>query len=164
MAYFNANQFNPLALQGLMQAPQPAEPGSVQASRENLDDPERLQKVMERWQAFPGSAPGGTGTTGLAANDIDGYVKHQNENVWAMNALRALQGQGPMNVRFGGNAPTMRDAPSAALDEKFYRSAPTAGAARSMPGYESHDDWLNRIQKSIYGGTAGNPTGTYGAS
>lgn len=61
-----------------------------------------LQAILKRWEDFPGSAPNGTGLTGLTSNDALGWSRMQNENTAALNQLRALQGDGPMNVRYGG--------------------------------------------------------------
>lgn len=61
-----------------------------------------LDAILQRWQDYPGSAPNGTGLTGLTSNDANGWSRIQNENTWAMNQIRAANGQEPLNVRYGG--------------------------------------------------------------
>lgn len=56
-----------------------------------------LQQIQDRWRQFPGSAPGGSGATGLLPNDIQGWSNLQNANT---EALGQLQGH-PMDVRVG---------------------------------------------------------------
>ena len=63
-----------------------------------LNNQQRLKTVMGRWQQHPGSIPGGTGTTGLAPNDAQGWSTMLNDNTWAQEQLTGK----PMNVEFGG--------------------------------------------------------------
>ena len=57
----------------------------------NENDPRiwggRLQKILERWQQHPGSAPGGTGSTGLLSNDAQGWSDMLNEQSWALGKM-----------------------------------------------------------------------------
>lgn len=66
----------------------------------------QLKQILERQRQYPGSSMGGTGLTGLEKNDAQGWSRLQNENTWAMNALRGLRGLAPMNVQadYGGTA------------------------------------------------------------
>ena len=63
-----------------------------------LNDQQRLKTIMERWQQHPGSMVGGTGTTGLASNDAQGWSNMLNDNTWAQEQLTGK----PMQVEFGG--------------------------------------------------------------
>lgn len=59
-----------------------------------------LQGVQQRWQQFPGSAPNGTGQTGLATDDLSGYTKMQNENIAAQNLLNRANGKAPLSMNY----------------------------------------------------------------
>lgn len=50
----------------------------------------------------PGAAPGGTGETGLASDDLQGYTDLKN----ADTRYAELKSGQPMNIRFGGEIPT----------------------------------------------------------
>lgn len=72
----------------------------------NIDpnDPrlERLRALQEEFTKYPGAAPGGTGDTGLATNDAQGYSDLLGRRTEFMNTQRDLQGKGPMNTHYGG--------------------------------------------------------------
>ena len=68
----------------------------------------RLQQIQQRWAEFPGSLPNGTGKTGIRQGSpftgnnrarMRQWSDMQNDNTWALNALRAQNNQGPMQVR-----------------------------------------------------------------
>lgn len=83
----------------------------AQKQREEAD---HLASVQQRWQEFPGSAPGGSGSTGLMSTDSQGWSDMLNENSWASNQLRAAKGQGPMDIHHGdeiGALPPLQGGP-----------------------------------------------------
>lgn len=61
-----------------------------------------LAMIQQRWKEHPGSAPNGSGTTGLNPADAHGWSRQQNENTWAMNQMQAQNGQAPMDIAYGG--------------------------------------------------------------
>jgi hypothetical protein len=65
------------------------------------EDEERLNRLREQWRMYPGSAPGGSGKTGLMPSDSKGYAKMLEDQQWALNYANRLQGKGPMNLKVG---------------------------------------------------------------
>ena len=57
----------------------------------------RLQTILASWRANPGRAPGGTGSTGLASTDAQGYSDMLNEQREAAE----LQSGQPLTLRMG---------------------------------------------------------------
>lgn len=51
-------------------------------------DLQKFQAIRQRQQTHPGSAIGGSGTTGLNPGDAQGWSRLQNENIWAENQIR----------------------------------------------------------------------------
>lgn len=58
-----------------------------------------LNQIRQRWEMYPGSRPEGSGRTGLLPSDAQGWSRLQDENIWALNALRKLENKGPLQVR-----------------------------------------------------------------
>lgn len=97
-------------------------------------DPATLNAVHRRWQELPGSAPNGTGSTGLAGSDSAGWFRQQNENMNALDTDRANEGKAPFEHQFGGEIsaggelPSTMFAPgqtSAVTGGSFVHDAPT---------------------------------------
>lgn len=65
--------------------------------------------LEQMWQQFPGSAPGGTGETGLGSFDADGWSSLQSRNAKYMNDRGARHGVGR---NFGGMPPSIADDPT----------------------------------------------------
>lgn len=61
-----------------------------------------LWNAVQGWQQNPGSAPGGTGQTGLLPGDAAGWARMLNQQTADQNAARQLMGQSPLDVRGGG--------------------------------------------------------------
>lgn len=99
----------PLAPNRALQGLQHFMPESREQQMANLNqgqafsDASRFRQIQENWQQHPGAMPGGTGPTGLNRNDAQGWARMQNENLFAMNHAQGMAGEGPMNVRNGGN-------------------------------------------------------------
>jgi hypothetical protein len=100
-----------------------------------MDPRARLKMITEGWAKFPGRAPGGTGATGLASNDAQGYSDLLNERTEALNLQRGLSGQGPMNVRMGralgGMSPNIANSPDFWTD--WHGAAPMKPTMNSLP-------------------------------
>lgn len=75
----------------------------------------RLQQIRARWKQFPGSAPGGTGPTGLMSNDAQGWSSMLNEQTEAANLSNEMAGKPPLSVRrgrdLGGMPASLADSP-----------------------------------------------------
>lgn len=76
----------------------------------------RLEQLLAGWKSFAGRAPGGSGQTGLASNDLTGYSQMLNEQTEGMNLMNLRDGKNPVSIRqgrnLGGMAPSLADDPS----------------------------------------------------
>lgn len=73
----------------------------------NPDDLAHVRMAIQRLKGLQGQYgdrldPQFTGDTGLASNDASGYSDMLNARTEALNIKRLLSGQGPMNIRYGG--------------------------------------------------------------
>ncbi len=98
-------------------------------------DPQQgwLDQVHKRWQDYPGSAPGGTGPTGLMSNDAAAWSRMQNENTQALNAERSMVGKDPLQVRLGRNVDEPIHLPHSTVWDPVRQTAMGQQAPMGMP-------------------------------
>lgn len=65
----------------------------------------RLKQIYDLQDQYPGRMPGGTGLTGLTANDAAGWSNVLNEQSEAANLENELQGKGPLTIKVLPTAP-----------------------------------------------------------
>ena len=102
-------------------------------------------------QDLPGRAAGGAGDTGLLPNDAQGYAQMLEGQQAQLGLANFLNGGSPEpNVRLGRELPSTRSLTEAT---GYNNDIPSSGAGlesmqaldeASMPGYESHDQFMGR--------------------
>jgi len=104
------------------------------ASMDPVNEESVLNQILGRWQMSPGSAPGGSGLTGLGRHDAKGRSRQQNENVWALNALRRMQNKGPLQVESAPFQEIHQDATSGNISfgPEQFGGRPSLSALRNM--------------------------------
>ena len=58
-----------------------------------------MDRLRAQQEQYPGSVPGGTGPTGLGANDALGWARLQQSNLAGMQAARQASGQSPLMMQ-----------------------------------------------------------------
>lgn len=111
---------------------------------------QQLLNQQQRWAEFPGSAPGGTGLTGLASNDAQGWSNLQNANIAAVNTERAMSGAAPLqtNVRPDNNplGPSIADNPNWWLPP----GAPAVTGPGDMGQFQQNLDMMPAAIRGLY--------------
>ena len=101
----------------------------------NADDPRiwggRLRNILDRWNQYPGSAPGGTGSTGLLSNDAQGWSDMLNEQTLALWKLN--KDQEPLTVQ---EAPFEEGHISAQQPGSPYSTRFDTGQTSAVEGYQ----------------------------
>ena len=67
----------------------------------------RLREITSGWSQFPGSAPGGSGLTGLASSDAQGYSDMLARQREGLDIKNELAGKEPLDYRQGGPVGTI---------------------------------------------------------
>lgn len=112
--------------------------------------------ALQGWQQNPGSAPGGTGTTGLLPGDLAGWTRMLNQQIQDINSARQLAGYDPLQVRGGGT-----------VQEKHEGGTPNLGAdPRWWASTNANVTGQKQGENTQYGGIGLPPSlaGLYGAA
>ncbi len=74
----------------------------TQSGSSMIDPAARLAQISTEWDTNPGRAPGGSGSTGLLANDAQGWSSMLNQQAEAARLQDYLRGgEGTVGVRLG---------------------------------------------------------------
>jgi len=96
----------------------------------------RINQIEDYWRQYPGAAPGGTGPTGLASNDAQGWSQLLNDQTEHQNLINSLTGAPPVTVKMGnaGGLPTDPGMASAAASPWGLGGTGPSAAMMNPPG------------------------------
>ena len=111
----------------------------------------RLQYIRAQQAQYPGRRSGGTGLTGLASTDAQGWSDMLNQQTEAMNIEREFDDKGPLQVRsgfqYGGMAPSIAESPDWWLQGE---PDPREVTAQSIPRIRRNLDMMPPSLRSLY--------------
>lgn len=135
MSLYPATQFNPKATAGSL-----------------IDPQARLQALQGLYQAHPGRRPGGSGDTGLAKNDAQGWSDMLGEQQEYQSLLNFSQGRSPeMHVQqapmqeqhIGSSFGALPSTYNPSFQHSALQGGPLQGLQGAMPpGYQSHNQFM----------------------
>ena len=111
----------------------------------------RLRYIRAQQAQYPGRRPGGTGLTGLASTDAQGWSDMLNQQTEAENIGREFDEKGPLQVRsgyqLGGMAPSIASSPDWWLQGE---PDPSEVTAQTIPRIRRNLDMLPPSLRSLY--------------
>ena len=111
----------------------------------------RLRYIRAQQMQYPGRRPGGTGLTGLASTDAQGWSDMLNQQTEAANIERESRGRGPLTVepgaQYGGMAPSIADSPDWWLQGE---ADPREVTAQSIPTIRRNLDMMPASLRALY--------------
>ena len=111
----------------------------------------RMRQIHRLQAQYPGRRPGGTGLTGLASTDAQGWSDMLNQQTEAENIEREFDDQGPLRVRsgvrYGGIAPSIAESPDWWLQGE---PDPREITAQSTPRIRRNLDMLPPSLRALY--------------